>query len=163
MKLLYVDENLWVQLPNSRRPIRITPIQRLMGEASNGDVARVSLADDYTSEIIGAETINNVNCHKIQLQAKKKSATYHKIILYARQEDFRPVKAEYYVVSGKHIKTAFFEKYSSIAGRLILEQMTIFDELKKDNKTIFEYLNIEEKKIPVKYFNKNYLIHVSDL
>lgn len=163
MKLLYVDENLWVQLPTSRRPIRITPIQRLMGEASNGDVARVSLADDYTSEIIGAETVNNMICHKIQLLAKKKSATYHKIILYARQEDFRPVKAEYFVVSGKHIKTAFFEKYRSIAGKSILEQMTIFDELKKDNKTIFEYLTIEEKKIPVKYFNKNYLIHVSDL
>ena len=41
MKILYVNENMWVHLPNSRRPIRITPVQRLMGQASNGDVARV--------------------------------------------------------------------------------------------------------------------------
>jgi outer membrane lipoprotein-sorting protein len=163
MKLLYVDENLWIQLPTSRRPIRITPIQRLMGEASNGDVARVSLADDYAAEIIGSENINGVDCHKMLLLAKKKSATYHKIVLYSRKEDYRPMKAEYYVVSGKHIKTAFFIKFMPIAGKIILEQMTIYDELKKDNKTVFEYLKIEEKQIPVKYFNKNYLINVRDL
>ncbi len=163
MKLLYVEENMWVQLPNSQRPIRITPIQRLMGEASNGDVARVSLADDYTAEIIGEEKVNDIACHKLQLMAKKNSATYHKIMLWVRQQDFRPVKAEYFVISGKHIKTAFFESFRPAAGRMILEKMTIYDELKKDSKTIFEYVKIEEKKIPIKYFNKNYLIHVTDL
>ena len=163
MKLLYVDENLWIQLPTSRRPIRITPIQRLMGEASNGDVARVSLADDYSAEIIGSENIDGVECHKMLLMAKKKSATYHKIILYSRKQDYRLVKAEYYVVSGKHIKTAFFDKFMPIAGKTILKQMTIYDELKKKNKTVFEYTRIEEKKLPVKYFNKNYLINVRDL
>ena len=73
------------------------------------------------------------------------------------------MKAEYYVVSGKHIKTAFFDKFMPIAGKTILQKMTIYDELKKDNKTVFEYLKIEEKQIPVKYFNKNYLINVRDL
>ncbi|MFZ5518848.1 MAG: outer membrane lipoprotein-sorting protein [Candidatus Zhuqueibacterota bacterium] len=163
MKLLYVEENMWVQLPNSQRPIRITPIQRLMGEASNGDVARVSLADDYTAGMIAGETVNEIACHKLQLLAKKKTATYHKIILYVRQGDYRPVKAEYFVTSGKHIKTAFFETFRSFAGKVILEKMIIYDELNKNSKTIFEYLKIEEKKIPVKYFNKNYLIHVTDL
>lgn len=103
------------------------------------------------------------NCHKILLSAIKKSATYHKIILYARKQDFRQVKAEYYVISGKHIKTAIFDKFKPVAGRLILEQMTVYDELKKDRKTIFEYLTIAPKTLPAKYFNKNYLIHVSDL
>jgi outer membrane lipoprotein-sorting protein len=163
MKLLYVDENLWIQLPTSRRPIRITPIQRLMGEASNGDVARVSLADDYSAEIIGSENIDGVDCHKMLLMAKKKSATYHKIILYSRKQDYQPVKAEYYVVSGKHIKTAFFDKFKPSNGKTILQQMTIYDELKKENKTVFEYTKIEEKKLPVRYFNKNYLINVRDL
>jgi len=163
MKLLYVEENMWVQLPNSQRPIRITPIQRLMGEASNGDVARVSLADDYTAEKIGEESVNEVACHKLLLQAKKKTATYHKIILSVRQGDYRPVKAEYFVTSGKHIKTSFFESFRSFAGKVILDKMIIYDELNKNSKTIFEYVKIEEKKIPVKYFNKNYLIHVTEL
>lgn len=163
MKLLYVEENLWIQLPTSRRPIRITPIQRLMGEASNGDVARVSLADDYSAEIVGSEIIDGKDCHKMLLMAKKKSATYHKIILYSRKQDYQPVKAEYYVISGKHIKTAFFNKFMFLAGKTILQQMTIYDELKKENKTVFEYTKIEEKQLPVRYFNKNYLINVRDL
>jgi len=163
MKLLYVGEDMWIHLPDSRRPIRITPIQRLLGEASNGDVARISFGDDYTAEVLGAATIEAVACHKINLVAKRKSATYHRIVLLVRQTDFRPVKAEYYVISGKHIKTAFFDTYQMINGKQILKKMTIYDELNKSQKTVFEYQKIQSKEIPVKYFNKNYLIYVSDL
>lgn len=88
MKILYVDEKLWVQLPSSRRPIRITPIQRLMGQASNGDVAMVSYGDDYTAEFLCEEMVNNVLCHKLLLIARKKSATYHKIFLYVRKINY---------------------------------------------------------------------------
>jgi len=163
MKLLYVHENMWIQLPNARRPIRITPIQRLMGEASNGDVARVSFSDDYSAQIMGKIKIDDIACYQIRLLAQKKSATYHKIILFARKRDYRPVKAEYYLVSGKHIKTAYFKKYKPVAGKMVLKKMIIFDELKKTGKTIFEYVKFEPRKLPVKYFNKNYLIHVRNL
>ena len=155
MKILYVGENMWVHLPNTRRPLRITPIQRLMGEASIGDVAKISYAEDYAIEPIGQNVITGILCRKLKLHAKKKSATYHKIILYSRQNDYRPVMAEYYLTSGKHFKTAFFDSYKLIDGKITLEKMTIYDELRPGNKTTFEYLNIEEKKLPAKYFNKN--------
>ena len=163
MKILYVRENMWVHLPGSRRPIRITPIQRLMGEASNGDIARVSFGDDYSARRLDAVSVNHVPCHRILLEAKKKSATYNKIILYARQSDYRPVKAEFYLISGKHFKTAYYQTYEPVDGQLTLKKMTIFDEVRKGQKTIFEYPDIQEKHLPVKYFNKNYLIHIQGL
>ncbi len=163
MKILYVEDKLWVQLPGSRRPIRITPIQRLMGQASNGDVAMVSYGDDYTDELVGEEIVREVPCYKLLLSAQKKSATYHKIILIVRKTDYRPMKAEFYLVSGKHFKTAYYEDYMRIGNQMILKKMTIYDELRKDQKTIFEYEKIQEKKIAVKYFNKNYLVHVRGL
>ena len=86
MKILYVNEKMWVQLPGSRRPIRITPIQRLMGQASNGDVAMVSYGENYTAKNVGEEIVNDVQCFKLLLSARIKSATYHKIILYVRQD-----------------------------------------------------------------------------
>lgn len=163
MKILYVDEKLWVQLPSSRRPIRITPIQRLMGQASNGDVAMVSYGDDYTAEFLCEEMVNNVLCHKLLLIARKKSATYHKIFLYVRKIDYRPVKAEFLLISGKHFKTAFYDHYMRIGNQMILKKMTIFDEVRKDQKTIFEYEKIQEKRLATKFFNKNYLVHVREL
>jgi hypothetical protein len=163
LKILYVNEAMWVHLSGTYRPLRITPIQRLMGEASNGDVARISFGDDYRAERIGTEAIDRVRCHKILLTAKTKSATYSKIILYAREEDYRSVKAEFYLVSGKHFKTAIYEDFKPVAGRLILSKMTIYDELRTGRKTTLEYLRLEEKKLPEKYFNKNYLIHIREL
>jgi len=163
MKVLYVDENMWVHLPGTRRPIRITPIQRLMGQASNGDLARVNYSGDYTAEMAGAERIGAIPCKVFDLRARSEAATYHRIKLWARSSDYRPVKAEYYLSSGKHVKTAFFEKYRQAGGKVLLERITIVDELRKDQKTTLEYLTVEERKLPSKYFNKNYLVHVSGL
>ena len=163
MKLLYVEENMWVHLPNTHRPIRITPIQRLMGEASNGDIARVNLSGDYDVVQMGTESIEGVLCLKLQLTDKKKSATYHKIILYVWEKNYRSVKAEFFLLSGKHFKTAYYEEYKQVSGRPTLSKMTIFDAIQKEKKTVFEYILIENKTLPAKYFNKNYLIHIKDL
>lgn len=163
MKILYVNEKMWVQLPNARRPIRITPIQRLMGQASNGDVAMVSYGDGYTAEVESEVEVRGVPCEKVRLIARKASATYNRIMLYVRQSDKRPVKAEFYLVSGKHFKTAYYETYMRINDQDILQRMTIVDELRKEEKTTFEYELVEEKQIPVKYFNKNYLVHIQGL
>ena len=163
MKILYVDKNMWVQLPSSRRPIRITPIQRLIGQASNGDLAMISYGKDYTTKIMGEDKINGVLCLKLLLIAHEKSATYHKIILYVEKDTYRPEKAEFFLISGKHFKTAFYEQYIPIGTQMILRKMTIFDELYKDKKTVFEYEKILEKTIPEKNYNKNYLIHIRGL
>jgi hypothetical protein len=163
MKILYVEEKMWVQLPGSHRPIRITPVQRLMGQASNGDVAMVSYGDDYIARFEGEDTAGGVDCRKLLLTARKKSATYHKIILFVRKIDYRPVKAEFFLVSGKHFKTAYYQTYTRIGDQTILIRMTINDEMRKEEKTVFEYEMIQEKVIDAKYFNKNYLVHVSDL
>lgn len=163
MKILYVDEKMWVHLPYTHRPIRITPIQRLMGEASNGDVARVGFGEDYSAELAGTEMIQGVPCRKILLIAKKPSATYYRILLFVRETDYRPVKADFHLLSEKHFKTAYYESFRLVGNKQILEKMTIYDALRNWKKTTFEYVKIEEKRIPVKYFNKNYLIHVRGL
>lgn len=160
MKILYVDENMWVHIPNTHRPIRITPVQRLMGEAANGDVARVSYGQDYTVETVGDTVIAGVSCFILKLLAQKKSATYHKIILYAQKNNYMPVQAQYFLISGKHFKSAYFECYEKIHGKPVLTKLTIYDQIRKNRKTTFEYFNIKKKKMPAKYFNKNYLVHL---
>jgi len=39
----------------SQRPLRITPMQKLLGDASTGDIATMSWADDYTGTVAGEE------------------------------------------------------------------------------------------------------------
>jgi hypothetical protein len=163
MKILYVDESMWVQLPNTQRPIRITPIQRLLGEASNGDIAMVSLTGDYDAEDTGFQQIEGTDCRRLFLSAKKKSATYHKIVLYVRKHDFRLVKAEFYLLSGKHFKTAYYTDFKTFGGKVLLAKMLIVDEQQKWKKTAIEYISIEPVTLPARYFNKNNLVHVKGL
>jgi len=163
MKLLYIREDMWIHLPDTRRPLRITPMQRLMGEASNGDIARVSLTEDYTAVDQGPAVEEATDCRKILLTAARESAPYARIILYVRASDFRSVKAEFYLPSGKRYKTARYEEYKPLEGRMVLTRMTIEDDLQRDRTTTMEYLAFEKKTIPARYFNKNGLVDLNIL
>jgi hypothetical protein len=161
MKLLYVREDMWVHLPDTHRPLRITPMQRMMGEASNGDIARLSLAEDYAAEETGLEELDGTSCRRIVLTAVRESAPYHRVVLFVRVENYRAVRAEFYLPSGKRFKTARYEEYKPFEGRMILTKMTISDDLRRGRETTLEYLSFEKKTIPARYFNKNGLVELA--
>ena len=49
--LLMLGDDMWIYLPDTSRPVRITPLERLSGDASNGDVARTNYAVDYSRRV----------------------------------------------------------------------------------------------------------------
>ena len=46
--LLMLGDDMWVYLPDTSRPVRITPLERLAGDASNGDGARTNYDAYFT-------------------------------------------------------------------------------------------------------------------
>ncbi len=155
--LLMVDDDMWIYMPNTRKPIRITPLQRLMGNASNGDVARTRYARDYTASFKREENIDGIPCFVLELNAKRDGSTYIKIDYWITKTTLRPQKAEIYLTSGKHYKTIHFDVYKEIRGRILLTQLTITDRLREGRTTIMKYSGYTQKEIPEKYFNKDYL------
>ena len=155
--LLMLEDAMWIYMPNTRKPIRITPLQRLMGNASNGDVARTRYAGDYRASLRREETVDGVECYVLNLDAQREGATYNRVELWVRKEDARPKKAEIYLSSGKHYKTIFYDAFSTVHDRLLLTQMTILDRLRDGSKTIMTFSGYAPKEIPEKYFNKDYL------
>ncbi len=155
--LLMVDDDMWIYMPNTRKPIRITPLQRLMGDASNGDVARTRYAEDYAAKLIKQESVDGVPCYLLELNAKRDGATYKKIDYWVEKETKHPKKAEMYLLSGKHYKSITFDRYEETAGKTLLTQMTITDRLRERRTTIMKYASYVEKEMPEKYFNKDYL------
>lgn len=155
--LLMLEDAMWIYMPNTRKPIRITPLQRLLGNASNGDVARTRYAGDYAPTLKGEETVEGVPCYILNLTAKSEGATYNRVELWVRQEDARPRKAEIYLTSGKHYKTIFYDTFATVHGKLLLVQMTILDRLREGSKTIMSFSGYTPKEIPDKFFNKDYL------
>jgi outer membrane lipoprotein-sorting protein len=152
--MLMLGDDMWIYLPDTSRPIRITPMERLSGGASNGDVARTNYADDYDAQVLRSEDVANVPCYVLDLTARRKGATYRRIHYWVRTSDAQPVKAEFFLASGKHLKSATFDEYQTVAGVRVLRRMTIHDRVRQGWSTVIEYLSIAPRALPDKLFHQ---------
>jgi len=150
--LLMLGDDMWVYLPDTSRPVRITPLERLSGDASNGDVARTNYAVDYTPAYVRTEKVGAENCYVLELTAKRKGSTYQRILYWIRTEDARPVRAEFYLTSGKHIKSATFDEFTNVAGKPQLRRLTLYDEIRHNSRSVLEYSGIAPRELPDKLF-----------
>lgn len=155
-KILQVERSMWMTRPGLSKPIPISPRQRMSGQASNGDIAATNYAGDYEAELAGMENIDGEECYVLNLTAKHKRATYDKIRYWVSVKRVVGVKAEFYSVSGKLLKTARFEYGNTIEheGRRIpfISRMTIRDAL-IDAETVMEFGTVKVKKIAASEFD----------
>jgi len=153
--LLMLEDDMWIYIPSTSRPIRISPMQRLSGNVSNGDVARTNYAGDYAAVLLKEDSIDGRDCYLLELTAKRKGATYPKIQYWISKSDYTPRKAEFFLTSGKNHKTALYDSFQDFQGRHLLARMTIVDKIRREEKSVMEYLRYAPREIPDKYFNKN--------
>lgn len=127
--VLMRKETMWVKMPRASRAIRITPIQRLLGEASYGDLGRLRWRHDYEAQYQAnaEQTINDMPVWALTLNAVKPTSAYAKIDLYVARNGGWPVQASFYLRSGKLFKTAQFDKPIKLDNRL-LTQRTVFTD-----------------------------------
>jgi hypothetical protein len=153
--LLALDRDLWIYLPDAGKPVRIPLSQRLVGQVANGDIARTDYASDYTPTVAGADTVEGVPCHVLDLTANSKDVTYARIKYWVAQDGFRPVKAEFYAGTGTLLKTGIFGGYREIGGRTVSTRLTLVDAIRKDRSSVLEFTDLRVRDLPDKYFNKN--------
>lgn len=160
-KLLMVDDETFFFVPKTRRPVRLTASQRLMGQASNSDVMNVRFQSDYAPRIAGEETVEAENgpvpCLIVELTAKRPSAAYRSMTLWVDREGYFPVKAECFAASGKLLKTAEYSRIREFEGKKIVTRATLHDKVTRDTCTIIEFLDMAEADIPDAFFTKEYL------
>src|SRR5208282_86664 len=85
--MLKNGNDLWFYDPSSKASIRISPQQRLLGQASNGDVVTVNLAKDYKATLEGEEDVvdgdrQTRHCYKLKLVASATDVTYDAIEMW---------------------------------------------------------------------------------
>jgi outer membrane lipoprotein-sorting protein len=161
-KLVMLDRNMWFVKPGLRKPVPISPRQKLMGGASNGDIASTNYAQDYKAVLMQEEPVDGEVCYLFELTATSKKATYDRIRYWISKERLLGLKAEFYTVAGKRFKTATFKYENRIqteeGNQPFISQMTIFDEVIKDNITIMVYRDAKPETLPEAVFNLNLLI-----
>ena len=151
--LLMLRDAMWIYMPSASRPIRISPLQRLMGQASNGDVARTNFTVDYNAVGMAEEG----DAWVIELAAKDPSVAYNRVRLWVDKKTNEPRRADFYVVSGKLIKRATFSEYGQMNGRRAVTAIEIDDLLKPGNRTVMRYANLAARDNPEKMYTKDAL------
>lgn len=160
-KMLMLGDDYWLIMPASQRPLRISAMQKLLGEASTGDVATMTWAGDYDGTLLGEEIVDGIDCLKLDLRGQRQGVSYPRIVLYLAKQDRRPMQAELYLASEKLAKLARFET-GDTDGQKQVTMMTLIDHLQKDRSTEVRYLSRSQKTLADEYFNPAFLVR-SDL
>jgi hypothetical protein len=161
-KFLMLERSMWFANPGLSKPIPVSPRQKFMGTAVNGDIASTNYAGDY--KIVSAEEgrVNEEACLVLNLQAIDNRATYDKIKYWISKDRLVGLKAEFYTVSGKMFKKAAFEYQHNIVlngkPREFISKMIVTSEIIKDNVSTLRYSKPLLKEVPDSFFNVNMLI-----
>ncbi|MBK6616491.1 outer membrane lipoprotein-sorting protein [Ottowia sp.] len=161
-KVLMLGDDFWLIMPGSARPMRITPMQKLLGDASTGDVATMSWSEDYSAQIVGEEQCDGAACTHLRLDASRKGVTYQRIELWVGKERRQPIRADLYVQSDKLAKQARFVMDKPGAPTAVAE-MVLADKLSNHRETRIRYLARKERTVPEAWLNPMFLASTASL
>lgn len=155
--LLMKKRDLWVFLPDISQPVRLSLSQRLTGEVANGDLARANFGGDYNPKLVRTESIEGDVYNVLELAAADRGVTYHRVLYWVRKSDARPLKAEFYSLSDRLLKTCHYQNFKKMAGEMRPTRLVMDDALKPGEQSVLEYSAMKLRDLPEKMFTKEYL------
>ncbi|WBS01438.1 outer membrane lipoprotein-sorting protein [Pseudoduganella sp. SL102] len=151
-KVLVSGDDFWMLLPGSARPIRITPLQKLLGDAATGDIATLTWSGDYSGSVAREVDVDGVPCLELDLAARRPALSYQRVVLRVAKHDSRPVHADLYAASNRKLKQARFE-FGTRNGRTVVIRMTLQDEVQTGRTTVVTTLSSTPRKFADALFN----------
>lgn len=162
-KLMLKNGNdMWFYDPVAKASVRLSPQQRLLGQASNGDVATVNLARDYKAELVATEDVQDGErqtrrAHKLLLKAAAPDVTYASIEMWVDAANSRPIRARFYAESSRLLKTAFYRKYQQQLGAERPTETVIIDGLNPQSVTLMRFSDYVARDIPETWMQRDFL------
>lgn len=162
-KLMLKNGNdMWFYDPTNKASVRLSPQQRLLGQASNGDVATVNFARDYKATLVGEEEITDGErrkrkTYKLGLAALTPDVTYASIEMWVDAENNRPLKARFFAESTRLLKTAYYRRFQPQLGAERPTETVIIDGLDPQSVTIMRFSDYAARTIPDTWMQRDFL------
>jgi outer membrane lipoprotein-sorting protein len=155
---------VWNYIPSIERNIKLPPSMMMQGwmgtDLTNDDmVKQSSIVVDYSHNIIGLETIQDLDCWKIELiPIEDAPVVWGRIIMWVDKSDYIQMKAEFYDEDSFLINKLLSYNIKNFDGKKLPSKMEFIPVEKKGQKTIIEYLVWKfGVTIPDKYFTSQYM------
>ncbi len=162
-KMVLLDGTvLWFYDPSSKASVRISPQQRLVGQAAIGDVLTVNLAVDYAATLTGDETIQDAGrqdrqCWHLELKAATDQATYNRVEFWIEHGNFHPIKAKFYSDSGRLLKILYYRGFEDRLGGVRPTEAVIIDAVDSSLVTTLTFGDYRFQDIPEAWFQRDFL------
>lgn len=159
--------DLWLYDPASRASVPISPQQRLLGQASNGDVVTANWAADYRAALVGEEQIQDGDrqtrdCYRLHLTASNPDAAYPSMELWVDKADFKSRKAEFYAVNGNLLKTTYYRRYEQALNGIRPTEAVIIDGVNAKLVTVIRHQDFAWRDVPEAWLQRDFLPHFKD-
>ena len=162
-KLMLKNGNdMWLYDPATQASVRLSPQQRLLGQASNGDVATVNLAKDYRATLVGEEDIRDGErrarkAYKLALTAVTPAVTYASVEIWIDVENMRPLKARFFAESTRLLKTVYYRRFQSQLGAERPTETVIIDGIDPQSVTLMRFSDYVARDIPAAWMQRDFL------
>ena len=162
-KMVLLDaHNLWFYDPSSKASVRISPQQRLIGQAAVGDVLTTNFVVDYAGKLLGDATISDADrqqrtCWHLDLKAVTDLATYNRIEYWVEHGSFQPIKAKFYSDSGRLLKILYYRAFEPELGVIRPTEAVIIDAVDTALVTTLKFSDYRVQEIPEAWFQRDYL------
>lgn len=157
-KLLFRAEDMWAYIPTSANPIRISPRQKLTGNAAYGDIASIDYSKNYDAKFLRMDKFENKDAFLIDLTAiKGKLVTYDKIEYWIDAASKKPLKAHFMTSSGKLLRVCLYTEYKNILGVERPTKLVIQNYLNKGHETDIAFSDFKKMDFSPLIFKKENL------
>ena len=154
-KVLMIDDQMWVQMPATEKPLRISAKQRLLGNAAYGDITRLNFTGNYHAKIKGREQYKERKVIVLELAAiSGKPVTYDRVDYWIDEVTFEPVKALYMTEAGKVLREGYFEDFSLSFGLKRPNKLVLVDYLEPQHITELIFSKFKKANLPELLFEK---------
>jgi outer membrane lipoprotein-sorting protein len=136
-RILRVGDKMWMFLPDLGKPIVISARQSFLGSSfSNGDLLRTDLVADYTAQVMREEALDGIAVQVLELRARRAEVAYDRIVLWIDKRSKRPLRQEFFTLSGKRIKVMHYSKPAQFDGVEVSTEMKVESDLNPHEHTL---------------------------
>jgi hypothetical protein len=150
--ILSRSSEMWILTRKTSRAIPISVQQRLLGDASIGDILNVDFQGRYQGSVADSGQFLFLD-----LQAKTPDAVYERIQMRIRPRDGRPIQANFLTRSGRLLKTMRYRGFVRTNNQEIASLLEIHDALHTLQWTRVRFAQFQPVKFPPGMFDKNNL------
>jgi len=158
-KMLMDSPTVYLLFPKTRNPLRLSPLQVLLGQSSNGDVARTGFAQEYAPRSLTTEDRSGVPCWAFDLVAKggHESSTYRRVKLWVEKSGLKPWVADFYGSGDTVLKHVEYKDWRPVGDKVLSFELDITDGADPTKHTVLQYTRVGRQALPESQFRRDYL------